>query len=251
MHQFPPEIIGHILAHLDYRNLSHAQWVCRWFQAIINSVYFWRHKFHLDFPRAQVNPVWRCHLDHPNSSLSFSTVRLCYLHQLTRSGGCERGSETFISLSQCLDRVMMTEDDDHDLIEYFLDQATEKIEVDKSHDLSFLVRSIHGNLRVGIDFRPDLSVATFNRGLVYAARRHHYRLVKKLIRAAPNWVHLAYVTSNLPAQSVESKKLIGNWHSKYISTASEPRQMNLRARISRRLDSYIQSIDSYIQCIGP
>jgi hypothetical protein len=242
MNQFPPEVIGHILAHLDYRDLLQAQWVCRCFQAIINSVYFWRRKFYLDFPRAQVNPVWRCHLDHPNNLLSFGTVRLCYLHQLTRSGECERGSEIFISLTQCLDRVIMTGDDD--LLEYFLDRAMEKIHVDGSRELSFLVGAIQGNLQLKMDLRREISWFTFNRSLVYAAQCHHYRLVKRLIRAAPNWVYLEYLTANLPAPSV---KLINNCYSKY--RFDEFGRKTLRSRIRDRLDFYIESIDSYIQCI--
>lgn len=233
MDQFPPELIVQILSRLGYRDLPSVRCVCRQFRELIDSTYFWHFKFKLDFPTSLIDTFWHGHgyRHHVSSS------RLCYLHQLTRTGGCERGSEIFIALSTCMDRVIMQNDEA--LLHYFIGQAQEKIDIDGNQELKFLIGAIHGHLKLDPELRYHISWFTFNRGLVYAAHRHHYPLVKRIMQTALNWVHTDYIRKTLPAPEAE---LVLSWHRKYLQRADDQEAIRdhsgIRARFSRLIRSH-------------
>jgi hypothetical protein len=104
MQNLPLEILIEIGLYLNYRGIQQLRQVNVLFYDVFESETFWRCKINTDFPSPQ---PW--HRRTPTKQE--------YLRILTHEGGCERGSEKFLSIRECFIRALHLEDDD--LIAYF------------------------------------------------------------------------------------------------------------------------------------
>jgi hypothetical protein len=109
MESLPVELIIEISLDLTYRDLITCRQINHFFNEILEDSSFWRRKINRDYPNSHNS------IPEPN--------RWDYLRHLTAAGGCEQGSDRFISRHQCLIRAI--HQDDSSMIDYFSRSSTQ------------------------------------------------------------------------------------------------------------------------------